>query len=174
MQSPPMAAWIPVAEVARPHGVKGELRLRVFNPSSDLLRKKPSIRLRMPDGKERDAALVTARAVPKAMLVELEGVDSRDAAEALRGALVCVRRDAFPPLEEGELYACDVEGATATLPSGDAIGRVTSLISYPTCAALSIARSDGSTLEVPLTSTYVGRIEPGSGIVPILTLDGLE
>ena len=30
-------AWVPLAEVARPHGVRGELRLRLFNKSSDTL-----------------------------------------------------------------------------------------------------------------------------------------
>ena len=32
-------AWVPLAEVARPHGVRGELRLKLFNKDSDLLLK---------------------------------------------------------------------------------------------------------------------------------------
>ena len=31
-------AWVPLAEIARPHGVRGELRLRLFNRDSDPLR----------------------------------------------------------------------------------------------------------------------------------------
>src|SRR5580698_1587005 len=131
-------AYVAVAEVARPHGVRGELRLKVYNPDSDLLTRRAgaAVRLRLPDGSERDVAVLHAREANKALLVRLAGVDDRDAAEALRGAEVCVPRDAFPPLAEGEFYACDLEGARAVLRSGEEVGRVTGLVSYPTCDAL--------------------------------------
>src|SRR4051812_30796742 len=45
---------VAVAEIARPHGIAGELRLKVYNPGSDLLRRRPPVLLRLPDGTERD------------------------------------------------------------------------------------------------------------------------
>ena len=33
----PPETWVPLAEVARPHGVKGEVRLKLFNRDSDVL-----------------------------------------------------------------------------------------------------------------------------------------
>ncbi len=41
---------VALAEVARPHGIAGELRLKVYNLDSDLLRRRPPITLRLPDG----------------------------------------------------------------------------------------------------------------------------
>jgi 16S rRNA processing protein RimM len=165
--------YVPLAEVARPHGVLGELRLTVYNADSDLLLHKPPVRLRLSDGSERDARVTSARENNKALLVRLEGVVDRDQAEALRGALVCVARDAFPPLDEGEFYACDVEGAQAKLASGEVVGTVRGLRSYPTCEVLVVERAGGRELEVPLVETFVGSIDVERGEVTLQSLDEL-
>ncbi len=41
-------AWVPLAEVARPHGVRGELRLKLFNEDSDILLEQDEVLLRLP------------------------------------------------------------------------------------------------------------------------------
>ena len=180
-------AWVAVAEVARPHGITGELRLRVYNADSDLLARPrvregagrgaatfPPVRLRLRDGAVREAVIESARPVPGAILARLVGVADRDAAEALRGAEIVVPRDAFAPLEEGEFYACDIEGARAVLRSGGDVGRVKGIRSYPTCDALLVEREGKGLLEVPLVDAYVGSVDAAGGVVEIVTLDGLE
>lgn len=166
--------YVPVAEIARPHGVQGELRLKIYNEGSDLLERRPPLRLRMPDGSERDARLESCRPINKALLVRLAGVTDRDAAEALRGVVLCVPRDAFAPLEEGEFYACDLEGARVLSASGELIGRVQGLQSYPTCDAIVVAREGGGTLEIPLTESYIAAVDAEQQTVKIVTLEGLS
>ncbi|APR75227.1 16S rRNA processing protein RimM [Minicystis rosea] len=167
--------YIAVAEVARPHGVQGELRLKVYNPDSDLLEQKPRVRLRLPDGTTRDASIVSAREANKALLVRFAGIDDRDAAETLRNAEICVPRASFPALEDGEFYACDVEGARAVMrSSGEEIGHVVGLASYPTCDVLLIERPGAARIEVPLLDPYVGAVDVERGVVEILTIEGLD
>jgi 16S rRNA processing protein RimM len=165
--------YVPVAEIARPHGVVGELRLKLYNEGSDLLARRPPIRLRLPDGAERDARIEGARPMNKGLLVRLAGVADRDAAEALRGALVCVPRDAFPPLDEGEFYACDLPGARVVTSAGEEVGRVERLESYPTCDTLVVAREGGERLEIPLTEAFVASVDVERQTVEIVTLEGL-
>src|SRR5579871_5579965 len=164
---------VALAEVARPHGIQGELRLKVYNPDSDLLRRRPPVILRLADGTEREASITAARDADKALLVRIAGVSDRNAAEALRGAEVCVPRASLPPPEEGEFYACDVEGAEARL-GGEPLGRVLELRSYPTCDVLVVERPGGATLEVPLLEAYVGGIDTERGVVELVSIDGLE
>ncbi len=165
---------VALAEIARPHGIAGELRLKVYNLDSDLLRRRPPVIVRLPDGTTRDAVLTSVRDADKALLARLAGVDDRNAAEALRGAVLLVRRDALPPAEDGEFYACDLEGAQAVLVSGEAVGRVAGLASYPTCDILVVERGDGKKLEVPLLDAYVRRVDVAEGVVELVTIDGLE
>ena len=162
-----------MAEVARPHGVRGELRLRPFNADSRLLAARSKVTLRAADGAERAVVLATVREVPKALLVTIQGVSSRDDAEALRGMLVCVDRADFPELEEGEFYACDVEGAEVVLAGGERVGTVRELRSYPTCEVLVVDRG-GREVEVPLVDAYVAGVDPAARRVTLVTLEGLD
>ena len=148
------SAWVPLAEVARPHGVRGELRLKLFNQDSDILLEQDHVLLRLKDGKEREASVDGARRADDAILMRLHGVVDRDRADELRGALVCVQRESFPPLDEGEFYVCDVEGARVSMRRGGALellGTVRELRSYPSVDVLVVsARDGGKDWEVPL------------------------
>jgi len=164
---------VPVAEIARAHGIQGEVRLKVYHEESDLLAHRPTLRMRMPDGEERSTTITSLRNANKAVLVRLVGVADRNAAEALRGAVLLVPRDEFPPLDDGEFYACDIEGARAVLTSGEDVGRVQGLASYPTCEVLVIERGDQGTIEVPLLDQFVEAVDTEAGIIRLRTIEGL-
>lgn len=170
-------AWVPLAEVARPHGVRGELRLRPFNRDSDLLLELDEVLVRFPDGEEHEVSVDSARRANDAILLKLHSVDNRDRAADLRGALVCARRSEFPQLEPGEFYVCDVEGARVVLggPGGPELGRVMDLRSYPSVDVLVVAAADGGLpWEVPLVHGVVESMDVSGGMVMLATFDGLE
>lgn len=115
-----------------------------------------------------------ARNTNNGLLVKFTGTNDRNGAEALRGCVLSIPRDEFPELEEGEFYACDIEGAQAVLPSGDVVGRVMGLVSYPTCDALTVERVNGGKLEIPLLEQFVESVDTNAGVVHLVTLEGLE
>lgn len=156
---------VAVAEVARPHGVGGEVRLRVYNLESDLLLGRPPLRLRLADGSLRAERIKSIRRVPGAMLARLESIGTRDDAEAVRGATLEVPRSALGKLSDGEVYHCDLEGCEVR--HGEVIGRVVRVLSYPTCDALVVERADGTTLEVPLTDAFVERTDVEAGVIEL-------
>jgi 16S rRNA processing protein RimM len=175
----PDARWIPLAEVARPHGLRGELRLRLYNRDSDLLRTLDEVLLRFPDGEEQEVSVDGARRADDAILIKLFSVDDRNRAEELRGAVVCARRRDFPPLEPGEFYACDVEGARVVVegPDGEQrdLGRVRALRSYPTTDVLVVDATDGGgPWEVPLVGDVVRSLDVEAGLVTLTTMVGVE
>ena len=163
---------IALAEIARPHGVRGELRLKLYNRDSDLLLELDHIVLEPSGGGRTTVAVREARRANDAMLVWLEGCDSRDRAEELRGAKILASREVFPPLEDGEFYVCDVIGAQAVTAEG-LIGVVEGLLSYPTCDALVIRRTRGDTLELPLVDGVVDEVDVVAGVVRLLQGDPL-
>lgn len=165
--------WVPLAEVARPHGVRGELRLKVYNAESDTLLKQEEVLVRMPDGLEHEVSVDTARRADDAILLKLYSVDDRDRADELRGAVICVRRSALLPPAEGEFYVVDVIGAEARL-EGARLGVVTEIVSYPTIDAMRVKTDDGKSWEIPMSDTFVGRVDPATKLVEIVSLEGLE
>jgi 16S rRNA processing protein RimM len=172
-------AWVPLAEVARPHGVRGELRLKPYNRDSDLLLDLDEVLLRFPQGDEQEVSVDGARRADDAILMKLYSVDDRDRAEELRGVVVCARRRDFPPLDPGEFYACDVEGARVVVDDGAGgareVGRVREMRVYPATSVLVVDAADGGRpWEVPLVDSVVRRLDVEEGTVTLATMDGVE
>jgi 16S rRNA processing protein RimM len=179
--------WVPLAAVARPHGVRGELRVAIFNRDSDLLLELDEVLVRFPDGEAQEVSVDGARRTPDAILLKLYSIDDRTRAEELRGAMICARRGDFPPLEPGEFYACDIEGAEVVVESaggaeseprgggGRRLGHVRELRTYPTVDVLVVDGGDGGrAFEVPLVDSVVRDVDLEHGVVTIASLDGIE
>lgn len=163
---------MPLAEVARPHGIRGELRLKLYNRDSDLLLTLDQVVLQHADGERNLVDVIEARRANDAMLVRLGGCDDRDHAEELRGAQILAPRDVFPALDEGEFYVCDIVGARVVAPDGE-VGAVEDILSYPTCDALAIRTPKGDRLELPLVEGVVDEVDVAGGLVRVATRDPL-
>jgi 16S rRNA processing protein RimM len=167
--------WIPLAEVARPHGVWGEVRLKVYNSDSELLFEQSEVLVRPPTQKESLMQLESLRGADSGYLIaRFRGVDGRDAADLLRGAVICAPRDRFPPLGEGEFYVCDVIGAPLVGPFGE-VGVVEDFVSYPTTEVLVVrmgpaSRRAGASVELPLIDDFIDSV----GDKVVLRPAGLE
>jgi 16S rRNA processing protein RimM len=167
-------AWVPLAEVARPHGVRGELRLRLFNKSSDTLLDQDEVLVRLPDGEEHEVSVDKARRADDAILMKLYSIDDRDRAEELRGALVCVRRKDFPAAEPGEFYAIDVVGSEVFL-AGTRIGEVAEIVTYPSVQTMLVRADDAQgDWEIPLVEAYIGNVDAAARRVELVSLDDVE
>ncbi len=168
--------WVELAEITRSHGIRGEVRVRLFNPDSDVLLQLKQVRLRMTDGTERDEPIESVRPVDGGLLIKFRSVGDRDRADALRGVRLLAPRASFPPLDDGEFYVCDVIGATVyLLDQEEPIGTLTDLRNYPTVDVLVVKRLDGApVLEVPLADAFVERVDAASMRVVLRSLEGLE
>jgi len=165
--------YIAVARVTRPHGVRGEVRVVMFNPDSDVLTGKPRTILRSPDGQQSDKKLQGLRPGPHYLIARISGVSHRDAAQALRGYTVEVKRSALDEVAEDEFYFCDLEGCRVELP-GDEFGIVKRVMEYPTCDALVVERDGKKPVEVPLHANYIESIDIAAGRIVVTSLEGLS
>ena len=165
-------SWIELGVIAKPHGIHGEIRVHVFNPDSTLLRELAEVFLI--GGEDEEPALVeieSTRQGPKALLMRLAGVDSREDVETLRGYTLCVPRAALPELEEGEYYHADLIGLEAFV-GDEAVGEVIDVIDYPSAACLKIRRPGGY-VEVPMLPRWLDRVDVKAGKVHLKDLDDI-
>jgi 16S rRNA processing protein RimM len=163
------ARWVALAEVTRPHGVRGEVRLRLYNSDSELLPSQREVLLRHRTGGEKTVRVESMRGADAGHLIaKFRGVDDRDQADLMRSAEVCIPRDAFPPLEEGEFYVCDVIGARVVGPGGE-LGQVEDLVSYPSADAfvVKIASPDARTVDLPLLDDFIEQVDAEHGEVRV-------
>jgi 16S rRNA processing protein RimM len=135
---------IALAAVAGAHGIKGELRLKLFSDSVESLSRHEAVYV---GGAKR--RLLSVRDGGKTAVVRLEGVADRSEAEALRGTLVEIDRSALPPLEEGEYYHADLIGLPAVDASGNAVGTVAGVENYGAGDLLEIEDRNGKRSLIP-------------------------
>lgn len=164
-------ATLEVGRVSKAHGITGELRIVPHWEGSDALAHARSLWL---TGKAGRVAyeIERVRAVPRAFLVKLRGVDDRNAAEVLHGALVNVARDLLPPLAEGEYYLADLVGLKVIGPEGE-IGEVTAIASHPTVDAIVVRLADGTSAEQVMSEPWLDRVDVATGQIHLSSLDGL-
>lgn len=135
---------IALAAVAGAHGIKGEVRLKLFSDSAESLTQHDKVYV---GGVER--RLVSARDAGKTATARFEGIGDRSAAEALRGSLVEVERASLPPLEDGEYYHVDLIGLPALDGEGKQVGVVAAVENYGAGDLLEIETADGKRSLIP-------------------------
>ena len=128
---------IALAAVAGAHGIKGEVRLKLFG-SADTLATHKSVFV---GGQPH--ALESVKATGRGAIARLGGVSDRSAAEALRGQLIEIDRSTLPPLAEGEYYHADLIGLPCFDRQGVAVGTIAAVENFGAGDLLEVER-DGS------------------------------
>ena len=153
---------VALAAVAGAHGVRGEVRLKLFAESADSLRRHPVL-----DAAGRALTLESLREGPQGPIARFAEVADRGAAEALRGTLLAVPRSALPPLGPGEYYHADLIGLPCATPEGEALGKAVLVENYGAGDVVEIERPDGRCFMVPIHAVSIesDRLLVDSGFV---------
>jgi len=158
-----------VGTLVGPHGVTGEVKLRPLTEFPERLLKRKTLRLRFRDGEESEYRVVGTRIHHEMILVRLEGVEDRDAAEALRDVVAVVPVDEAAPLPPGRYYEHQLLGLRVLTPDGEELGTVTEIIPGPS----NDVYVAGPYL-IPATHDAVLRLDPAEGVLVVLSKAYLE
>lgn len=123
--------FLVLGRVLRPHGIRGELRMEILTayPERIVAGKRLYIG---PDTKQPSTAVVytvnRARKHQHYLIIQVEGIDDRNAAEFLRDQYVMVTPDEAVPLEEGEFYLFQLIGLSVYTDTDELLGELTEVI----------------------------------------------
>ncbi|MCB0308958.1 MAG: 16S rRNA processing protein RimM [Bdellovibrionales bacterium] len=120
--------WIAMGRLGRPKGLKGDVYLSMFNPSSDIL-----LDINRVGVGEDEASLKVydvCRAVMQSQkwVVSFKGLTTRESCAELTNQLLYVDRSDLPKLPEGQYYYFELLGFSVVDESGHAIGRLKNII----------------------------------------------
>jgi 16S rRNA processing protein RimM len=91
-------------------------------------------------------------------VIRLQGVETREAAEALHGRPLLVALEHAPKLDPGEWWAHELEGLRVT--DGDReVGTVRRMLELPSVEVLEVERPNGSELLVPMVGDAVRELD---------------
>lgn len=161
-----------IGAITRPHGVRGELKVRLFNEESSALWDVTHIVLEGPKGDARLCEVKSVRGSAKGPILDLDGVHGRDAADALRGYTIWVERGSLEPLQAGEYYLVDLIGCEVLLEKTP-YAKVVDVRPDPSVDTMVIELRGGKRAEVPIVDAWVGAVDVKARTVQLLSEDGV-
>lgn len=162
-----------VGRVARAHGIRGELvvELRTDEPERRFM---PGAVLHVADDEERTLTVRSTRTQGPRLRVSFAEVSNREAAEALRGAILATRVDADErPDDPEEFYDRQLVGLAAVTTDGSAAGVVAEVMHLPAQDLLVVRRSDGAQALVPFVTELVPEVDLAAGRIVVADRPGL-
>jgi 16S rRNA processing protein RimM len=163
-----------VGRVVRPHGVRGELSVEVLSDAPDRFAPGAELGVGDPDGPEplEPAVIRAARLHLGRLLLSLEGVEDRDAADRFRGAWLSIPVASARPLDPGEFWPHQLVGLTVVDHQGRERGRVADVVPGAAHDLLAVELPSGTSALVPAVAALV-TVELEAGRVLVDAVPGL-
>lgn len=150
-----------VGRVVKSHGVRGELVVDVRTDDPDArFASGVTLRGRAPKGGGESTYTVTAaRNHSGRLLLSLDEISSRDAADAMRGVLFLVDTTEVSSGDDpDEFYDHELEGATVVTVSDEPVGTLESVVHMGSTDLLSVRSTDGRELLIPFVAEIVPEV----------------
>ncbi len=160
---------ITLGEISRPHGVRGEVKLKSFTEDPCAI---GAYGVLVTERGET-VTLKNVRLAQDHVIARIEGVTDRDAAERLKGRKLQIDRAALPDdeLDEDEAFIADLIGLAVVDQAGAALGEIAAVQNYGAGDLLEIAvPGKKATLLLPFTDDVV--VEIGEDAVVIDASEG--
>jgi len=147
-----------VGLVARPHGLRGEVKIEVhsdvagrFEPGRELL-------IAAANRPPRTVRVASFRRVRGGGVIRLEGVADREAAEALRGARLEVAASQVPAAPDGMYYHFELVGCRCVDRELGDLGEVKAVVEDGGGVLLEVTDGD-RTLPVPFVEAFLEEVD---------------
>ena len=157
---------VSLARIGRPHGLRGELRVRPYHPESDLITRLTHVVARQ---SHACCALEITSVRPHRaplLLLGFSGILDRQAASRLTGYELCAGRGQLPPLARGEYYHVDLVGLQVRDIHGSPLGIVRGVEPYPSVDVV-LVDGHGVVREVPMIAPYLISVDVDRGAMVV-------
>ena len=162
-----------VGQIVRPHGVRGEVVVDVRTDDPQERYAVGSV-LQADPSAAGPLTVVESRPHQTRLLVTFDGIADRDAADGLRGVLLCVdSSDVPPPDDPDEFSDHELVGLRARTPAGEDLGEVVRIEHAPANDLLVLRRPDGGSALVPFVKAFVPDVDVAGGRIVLTPPDGL-
>ncbi|MFW6125854.1 MAG: ribosome maturation factor RimM [Chloroflexota bacterium] len=161
------ADTVVVGRVVAPRGLRGEVKVEVMTDFPDRFAAEEEVYIAGTLRTIRSCRWHRGR-----VIIKVDGVDSVEAAEELRGRFVEVPVGWVRPLGADEYYGFQIVGMEVWTTGGDFIGRVSNILVTGGNDVYVVASAKGEVL-VPAVDEVVRRVDVAGGRIEIEPVEGL-
>jgi 16S rRNA processing protein RimM len=159
--------FIPIGRVVAPWGIRGEVKVEVQTDFPDRFSCGEILYLQ-----GRAVTIKSSRYRGNTVILKLDTIDSRNAAELIRGACLEVPSTELKPLPKGEYYRFQLLGLEVQSTEGRLLGTISNVIPTGSNDVYEIS-SDTGVFLIPATDEVIKSIDIDKGCMVIEMLKGL-
>jgi 16S rRNA processing protein RimM len=161
-----------VGRIVRPHGIQGEVKVQLASEYEGAL---DAMHVKTIYLNDADPAIKVkrCRVTPEGLLLLLDGVPDRNAAELQRGKSVSLDVKSLPKLPEGEYYAHDLVGMRVQTTTGAPLGELVDVLATGSNDVYVVVGDDGNELLLPAIDSCVKLIDFEADLISVVVPDGL-
>ncbi len=165
-----MKKFLEVGKINNTHGIKGEMKLELWCDDIDFL-KQLEVLYFDAEGKA-PVKLISARKQKNHAVIKLEGIDSVEKAQLLKGRVLYCNRD-DTEIAEGSNYIADIIGCyVVDIDTDEEYGQVKDVLNYGSCDIYDV-ESRGRHYLVPVTPDIICEINTQFQVIKIKRMKGL-
>ena len=162
--------FLVVGRLLKPHGLKGELAMRIHTDFPERLQSGTEIYL----GEAHTRMIIqTARWHNDVLLITFEGITDREGAEGLTSQWVMVREDDRPALPPGEYYHHQLIGLDVIDRGGQFYGKVAEILSTGANDVLVVVQEGKPELLIPTTDEVLVEIDLNKANIVVNLISGI-
>lgn len=160
-----------IGTISRPHGIAGEVKVQT---SPEYLGALDGVKRVYLNDSPQPTRIQSYRPHQNALLLKLEGVNTRNDAEALRGIRVSIRARELPKLDEGEYYSHELIGLHIVDEAGQDIGELTEVLATGSNDVYVVKTNAGKELLLPAIQSVIRKIDLQARIINVVIPQGLS
>jgi 16S rRNA processing protein RimM len=173
-EQPGQPRFLLLGRILRPHGVRGELRIEVLTAYPERLR--PGLIVNIGSDPAADDApeyeITKVRPHQQYLIVQVDGVDDRNAADLLREQYIMIALDEAVPLEDDEFYLFQAIGLAVCTDDGEDLGAVVDVLETGANDVYVVQGPRGEVL-LPAIDECVLDVDIDAGKMTVHLMDGL-
>lgn len=160
-----------IGKIGKPHGVRGEVRVIPY--TDDVTRFNWLESVYVGERHPKETAVESSRLHKSFVLLKFAGINDRDEAERLRGAILQVPMEQAIPLEEGEYFLFEIEDMAVYSDQEEYLGQIVDVIETQAHNVF-VVRGEAGELLLPDTDEVVLAIDFEAHRMTVHLLDGLR
>lgn len=162
--------FLEAGRVVGTHGVRGELRVEPWCDSARFLTGFSEFYW---DGGKEKVKVTSSRPHKNLLLLKLEGIDTVEQGDALRGRVLYLNRKDVK-LPEGRYFVQDLIGLSAVdTDDGHVYGKVTDVFPTGSNDVYQVTDGDGKNYLVPAIRDVVVRVDVDAGVMELRPMRGI-
>ncbi len=167
--------YIPIGKIIKPHGVRGELKLKPLTNVDEIFENLKNVFIYAEENRKSfKSTIIDIRKVGKGFIIFLDGINNISLAERLRNFYVCIKKSHLPDLDEGEYFFYQVLDSEVYDEDQQFIGKVAEIIETGAKNVLVIQREENHRIIenlIPIVDEFIIRMDLDNGKIFVKVLE---